>query len=52
VTHDEWGDGVVQRYEEGAVVVLFDEAGYRKLALDVVLERELLTPKLPADRAV
>jgi ATP-dependent DNA helicase RecQ len=44
VVHDEWGSGVVQRYEEAAVVVLFDDVGYRKLALDVVLERELLRP--------
>ena len=42
MTHDDWGAGVVQRYEEGAVVVLFDDVGYRKLALDVVVERGLL----------
>ena len=42
VVHDEWGEGVVQRYEEDALVVLFDEVGYRTLALDVVLERSLL----------
>ena len=42
VVHDEWGEGVVQRYEEDALVVLFDEAGYRTLALDVVLARSLL----------
>jgi ATP-dependent DNA helicase RecQ len=42
VVHDEWGGGVVQRYEEGAVVVLFDDVGYRKLSLEVVLERGLL----------
>jgi ATP-dependent DNA helicase RecQ len=42
VAHDEWGEGVVQRYEEDALVVLFDTAGYRTLALDVVLERSLL----------
>ena len=44
VAHDEWGEGVVQRYEEDAVVVLFDEVGYKTLALDVVLERGLLSP--------
>jgi ATP-dependent DNA helicase RecQ len=42
VVHDEWGAGVVQRYEEGAVVVLFDDVGYRKLSLEVVIERGLL----------
>jgi hypothetical protein len=32
----------VQRYEEGAVVVLFDSVGYKKLGVDLVLERRLL----------
>jgi ATP-dependent DNA helicase RecQ len=39
----EWGEGVVQRYDgDRAVVVLFDDVGYKTLALDVVIERELL----------
>jgi ATP-dependent DNA helicase RecQ len=43
VAHPEWGEGVVQRYEEDrAVVVLFDDVGYKTLALDVVLDRGLL----------
>jgi ATP-dependent DNA helicase RecQ len=42
VAHEEWGAGVVQRYDDAAVVVLFDEVGYKTLALDVVLERSLL----------
>jgi ATP-dependent DNA helicase RecQ len=42
VTHGEWGAGVVQRYDDAAVVVLFEEVGYKTLALDVVLERSLL----------
>ena len=42
VAHGEWGEGVVQRYEDDQVVVLFDEVGYKTLALDVVVERELL----------
>jgi ATP-dependent DNA helicase RecQ len=42
VAHRQWGEGVVQRYEEGAVVVLFDSVGYKKLGLDIVLERGLL----------
>ena len=46
VTHPEWGAGVVQRYErDEAVVVLFDEVGYKTLALDVVVERGLLEPR-------
>ena len=43
VVHAEWGEGVVQRYDERAVVVLFASVGYKTLALDVVLERGLLT---------
>ena len=45
VAHPEWGEGVVQRYEhDRAVVVLFDEIGYKTLALEVVRERDLLEP--------
>ena len=44
VQHAEWGTGVVQQYEPGRVVVLFDEVGFRTLALDVVEERGLLRP--------
>jgi ATP-dependent DNA helicase RecQ len=43
VAHAEWGEGVVQRYESGAVVVLFDSVGYKKLGLDMVKERGLLS---------
>ncbi len=42
VRHGQWGEGAVQRYDEGAVVVLFDEVGYKTLSLDVVIERDLL----------
>ena len=35
---------MVQRYDDDAVVVLFDEAGYKTLALQVVRERGLLAP--------
>jgi ATP-dependent DNA helicase RecQ len=48
VRHEQWGDGVIQRYEEAALVVLFDEAGYKTLALDVVVERGLLQPSSSA----
>jgi ATP-dependent DNA helicase RecQ len=44
VAHRQWGAGVVQRYDDGSVVVLFDEVGYKALALDVVRERDLLSP--------
>ena len=45
VRHPEWGEGVVQTYEEGdRVVVLFDSAGYKTLALQVVEGHHLLTP--------
>jgi ATP-dependent DNA helicase RecQ len=42
VAHDQWGGGVVQRYDNGSVVVLFDEVGYKTLALQLVCERGLL----------
>jgi ATP-dependent DNA helicase RecQ len=42
VAHAQWGEGVVQRYDDDAVFVLFDEVGYKTLALDVVRERDLL----------
>jgi ATP-dependent DNA helicase RecQ len=43
VAHGQWGEGVVQRYDDDSMVVLFDEAGYKTLALEVVRERPLLT---------
>ena len=42
VLHDKWGAGVVQRIEEGRIVVLFDSVGYKHLAVDLVRERGLL----------
>jgi ATP-dependent DNA helicase RecQ len=44
VRHDEWGEGTIVRYEDDRLVVLFDSAGYRTLALEVVIERDLLAP--------
>jgi ATP-dependent DNA helicase RecQ len=44
VAHGDWGEGVIQRYDDGSVVVLFDEAGYKTLALEVIRERGLLEP--------
>ncbi len=43
VAHREWGEGVVQRYDDDAMVVLFDSVGYRTLAVELVVERELLS---------
>ena len=42
VVHAKWGEGTVQRYEEGKVVLLFDSVGYKALALDVVAGSDLL----------
>ena len=42
VAHGQWGEGVVQRYDDDMMVVLFDDAGYKTLALAVVREREIL----------
>ncbi len=42
VVHSAWGDGLVMRYEGDKVVVLFDTVGYRTLALDLVIEEQLL----------
>jgi ATP-dependent DNA helicase RecQ len=44
VMHGSWGTGVIQRYDDDAIVVLFDEVGYKTLALAVVRERGLLEP--------
>src|SRR3954447_594377 len=43
VVHSKWGGGLVERYEEGEVVVLFDSVGYKKLGLEMVEERGLLS---------
>jgi ATP-dependent DNA helicase RecQ len=42
VTHSEWGQGEVQRYDANRVVVLFESVGYRTLDLDLVEEKGLL----------
>ncbi len=43
VSHAEWGEGEVARYEADKMVVLFDSVGYKTLAVDLVRERGLLT---------
>ncbi len=40
--HTEWGAGVVMRVEDDRVVVLFEEVGYKTLALKAVLDHDLL----------
>ncbi len=47
VVHRKWGGGVVQRYGARDVSVLFDDVGYKALALDVVTDGDMLT-KEPA----
>jgi ATP-dependent DNA helicase RecQ len=42
VTHQPWEEGVVMRYERDTIVVLFDDVGYKTLALDLVTGRGLL----------
>ncbi|SDO01567.1 ATP-dependent DNA helicase RecQ [Geodermatophilus sp. DSM 45219] len=42
VQHAEWGPGIVMRVEDDRLVVLFDEVGYKTLALAAVLEHDLL----------
>ncbi|NAZ74486.1 RecQ family ATP-dependent DNA helicase [Kineococcus sp. T13] len=45
VVHGEWGHGQVMHYEEDRVTVLFDGAGYRTLALELVERHDLLRPR-------
>ncbi|WP_169064675.1 RecQ family ATP-dependent DNA helicase [Geodermatophilus dictyosporus] len=42
VVHTEWGAGVVMRVEDDRVVVLFEEVGYKTLALAAVERNDLL----------
>lgn len=43
VHHGEFGSGRVSSYEDDGVVVLFDEAGYRTLSLELVRSQGLLS---------
>jgi ATP-dependent DNA helicase RecQ len=43
VTHADWGDGVVQRYDGDHMVVLFDSVGYKTLSVELVHQRNLLS---------
>ncbi|MCW2697965.1 MAG: recQ [Modestobacter sp.] len=42
VEHAEWGPGIVMRHEDDRVVVLFEAVGYKTLALQAVLDHDLL----------
>jgi ATP-dependent DNA helicase RecQ len=42
VRHDAWGEGLVQRYEGDKMVVLFDDVGYKTLAVELVARDGLL----------
>ncbi|WP_214401926.1 RecQ family ATP-dependent DNA helicase [Pseudonocardia lacus] len=42
VRHAEWGPGVVVSSDQDELTVLFEEVGYKTLALQVVRDRELL----------
>jgi ATP-dependent DNA helicase RecQ len=44
VVHATFGAGEVVAYEDGTITVLFDDAGYRNLSVDLVREHQLLTP--------
>ncbi|MGZ4570406.1 MAG: RecQ family ATP-dependent DNA helicase [Blastococcus sp.] len=48
VEHEDWGPGVVMRVEDDRLVVLFEQVGYKTLALSTVLEHDLLRPRSPA----
>jgi ATP-dependent DNA helicase RecQ len=43
VSHEEWGRGIVMSVEEDRLTVLFEEVGYKTLALAAVQARELLS---------
>jgi ATP-dependent DNA helicase RecQ len=44
VAHEKWGEGLVVRYEDDKMTVLFDSGGYRTLAIDFVMAEGLLIP--------
>ncbi|MEU6038398.1 RecQ family ATP-dependent DNA helicase [Actinomadura sp. NPDC047616] len=43
VRHREWGPGVIVGGEQDRITVLFDEAGYKELLVEPVLDQDLLT---------
>jgi ATP-dependent DNA helicase RecQ len=43
VTHKEWGEGTVMRYEDDKVVILFDAVGYKTLGIEMAILYRLLS---------
>ena len=43
VVHKQWGPGVVMRADHDRITVLFEDYGYRTLAMDVIEETGVLT---------
>lgn len=43
VSHTSWGMGLVMRYEEDKIIVLFDDVGYKTLSIEIVTTNGLLT---------
>jgi ATP-dependent DNA helicase RecQ len=50
VVHQTLGPGLVERYEGDTMVVLFDEGGYKMLAMDLVVGTGVLTPEPASER--
>lgn len=44
VTHKKWGAGLVMRYEDDVMTVLFEREGYKTLSREAVMKRKLLKP--------
>jgi ATP-dependent DNA helicase RecQ len=44
VTHKKWGPGLVMRYEDDVITVVFEREGYKTLSRDAVVKRKLLKP--------
>jgi ATP-dependent DNA helicase RecQ len=47
VIHDSWGEGEVQRVADDTLTILFQEAGYKTVATELVIEQGLLQKILP-----
>jgi ATP-dependent DNA helicase RecQ len=47
VRHAQWGTGLVLRYEDDRMTVLFDDVGYKTLSVPVVEEQSLLAVETP-----
>lgn len=47
VSHKTWGRGLIMRYEDDKVIVLFDDVGYKMLSLEIVVNQHLLAAVTP-----